>query len=154
MDPLTKQGAPIEVLLAEDDPGDVLMTREAFEEHKVRNNLRVVSDGADALAFVRREGQFVNAPRPDLILLDLNLPKRDGREVLSEIKNDLELREIPIVVLTTSAAESDILCSYRLHANAYVTKPVDFERFVSVVRQIDEFFVSLVKLPPRGRRAG
>lgn len=153
MDPLAEQGVPIEVLLVEDDPGDVLMTREAFEEHKVRNNLSVVSDGADALAFVRREGEFSDAPRPDLILLDLNLPKRDGREVLSEIKNDPDLREIPIVVLTTSSAEADILSSYRLHANAYVTKPVDFERFISVVKQIDEFFVSVVKLPPRGQRA-
>jgi CheY-like chemotaxis protein len=151
MDPLAEQMVPIEVLLVEDDPGDVLMTREAFEEHKVRNNLNVVSDGADALAFVRREGEFSDAPRPDLILLDLNLPKRDGREVLSEIKSDPDLREIPIVVLTTSAAEADILSSYRLHANAYVTKPVDFERFISVVKQIDEFFISLVKLPPRGQ---
>jgi CheY-like chemotaxis protein len=153
MDPLAEQGVPIEVLLVEDDPGDVLMTREAFEEHKVRNNLSVVSDGADALAFVRREGEFSDAPRPDLILLDLNLPKRDGREVLSELKNDPDLRDIPIVVLTTSSAEADILSSYRLHANAYVTKPVDFERFISVVKQIDDFFVSVVKLPPRGQRA-
>ena len=140
---------PIEVLLVEDDPGDVLMTREAFEEHKVRNNLSVVSDGVDALAFVRREGEFVNAPRPDLILLDLNLPRRDGREVLQEITADPELRDIPVVVLTTSAAESDVLSSYRLHANAYVTKPVDFDRFISVVKQIDDFFISLVKLPRR-----
>lgn len=153
MHPLAEQGVPIEVLLVEDDPGDVLMTREAFEEHKVRNNLSVVSDGADALAFVRRQGEFSDAPRPDLILLDLNLPRRDGREVLSEIKNDPDLREIPIVVLTTSSAEADILSSYRLHANAYVTKPVDFERFISVVKQIDDFFVSVVKLPPRGQRA-
>ena len=152
MDPLAEQVVPIEVLLVEDDPGDVLMTREAFEEHKVRNNLSVVSDGADALAFVRREGEFSGAPRPDLILLDLNLPKRDGREVLSEIKSDPDLREIPIVVLTTSSAEDDILSSYRLHANAYVTKPVDFERFIAAVKQIDDFFVSLVKLP-RGQRA-
>ena len=152
MNPLPDHAVPIEVLLVEDDPGDVLMTREAFEEHKVRNNLTVVSDGEDALAFVRREGEYADATRPDLILLDLNLPRRDGREVLAEIKADPELREIPVVVLTTSAAEADILASYRLHANAYVTKPVDFERFISVVRQIDEFFVSLVKLPPRGTR--
>jgi CheY-like chemotaxis protein len=142
-------GAPIEVLLVEDDPGDVLMTREAFEEHKVRNHLNVVSDGADALAYVRREGEFANAIRPDLILLDLNLPKRDGREVLKELKTDPDLREIPIVVLTTSSAESDVLASYQLYANAYVTKPVDFEHFISAVRQIDDFFVSLVKLPRR-----
>ncbi len=139
---------PIEVLLVEDDPGDVLMTREAFEEHKLRNRLSVVSDGEEALAFLRREGLHADAPRPDLILLDLNLPRRDGREVLQEIKQDPQLRQIPVVVLTTSQADEDILRSYQLHANAYVTKPVDFERFVSVVRQIDEFFVSVVKLPP------
>jgi CheY-like chemotaxis protein len=152
MNPLPNHAVPIEVLLVEDDPGDVLMTREAFEEHKVRNNLSVVSDGEDALAFVRREGEYADAPRPDLILLDLNLPRRDGREVLAEIKADPELREIPVVILTTSAADADILASYRLHANAYVTKPVDFERFISVVRQIDEFFVSVVKLPPHVAR--
>jgi CheY-like chemotaxis protein len=139
---------PIEVLLVEDDPGDVLMTREAFEEHKLRNHLSVVSDGEEALAFLRREGLHADAPRPDLILLDLNLPRRDGREVLQEIKQDPQLRQIPVVVLTTSQADEDILRSYQLHANAYVTKPVDFERFVSVVRRIDEFFVSVVKLPP------
>jgi CheY-like chemotaxis protein len=139
----------IEVLLVEDDPGDVLMTREAFEDYKVHNNLAVVTDGAAALAYMRREGQYANAPRPDLVLLDLNLPRRDGREVLAEIKNDPELRQIPVVVLTTSQADEDILRSYQLHANAYVTKPVDFDRFVSVVRRIDEFFVSVVKLPPR-----
>ncbi|MBB5116431.1 response regulator [Micromonospora echinospora] len=142
--------SPIEVLLVEDDPGDVLMTQEAFEEHKLRNRLTVVSDGTEALAYLRREGQYADAVTPDLILLDLNLPRRDGREVLEEIKKDEELRRIPVVVLTTSQADEDILRSYQLHANAYVTKPVDFERFISVVRQIDEFFVSVVKLPPRG----
>ncbi len=140
---------PIEVLLVEDDPGDVLMTREAFEDYKVHNNLAVVTDGAEALAYMRREGQYADVPRPDLVLLDLNLPRRDGREVLAEIKNDPELRQIPVVVLTTSQADEDILRSYQLHANAYVTKPVDFDRFISVVRRIDEFFVSVVKLPPR-----
>jgi CheY-like chemotaxis protein len=140
---------PIEVLLVEDDPGDVLMTQEAFEEHKVRNTLNVVSDGVEALAYLRREGEHADAPRPDLILLDLNLPRVDGREVLQVIKNDEDLRRIPVVVLTTSQADEDILRSYSLHANAYVTKPVDFERFIAVVRQIDEFFVSVVKLPPR-----
>jgi len=140
---------PIEVLLVEDDPGDVLMTQEAFEEHKVRNSLNVVSDGVEALAYLRREGEHADAPRPDLILLDLNLPRVDGREVLQVIKNDEDLRRIPVVVLTTSQADEDILRSYSLHANAYVTKPVDFERFIAVVRQIDEFFVSVVKLPPR-----
>ncbi|BCJ64669.1 response regulator [Polymorphospora rubra] len=141
--------SPIEVLLVEDDPGDVLMTQEAFEEHKLRNRLRVVSDGAEALAYLRREGKYADAVAPDLILLDLNLPRRDGREVLAEIKKDEQLCRIPVVVLTTSQADEDILRSYQLHANAYVTKPVDFERFISVVRQIDEFFVSVVKLPPR-----
>jgi CheY-like chemotaxis protein len=149
MTSVAEQGVPIEVLLVEDDPGDVLMTREAFEEHKVRNRLSVVSDGAEALAYVRREGEFADATRPDLILLDLNLPKRDGREVLKELKADPDLREIPIVVLTTSSAESDVLASYQLHANAYVTKPVDFERFILAVKQIDDFFISLVKLPRR-----
>lgn len=143
------ESLPIEVLLVEDDPGDVLMTREAFEEHKVSNRLRVVSDGAEALAYLRRQAPYENAARPDLVLLDLNLPKRDGREVLSEIKADDELCRIPVVVLTTSQADEDILRSYQLHANAYVTKPVDFDRFVAVVRQIDEFFISVVKLPPR-----
>jgi CheY-like chemotaxis protein len=140
---------PIEVLLVEDDPGDVLMTQEAFDEHKVRNKLNVVHDGEEALSYLRREGPFADAPRPDLILLDLNLPRVDGREVLQVIKNDEDLRRIPVVVLTTSQADEDILRSYSLHANAYVTKPVDFERFIAVVRQIDEFFVSVVKLPPR-----
>lgn len=141
--------SPIEVLLVEDDPGDVVMTKEAFEEHKLRNRLNVVSDGAAALSYLRREGEYADAATPDLILLDLNLPRRDGRQVLEEIKKDDQLCRIPVVVLTTSQADEDILRSYQLHANAYVTKPVDFERFISVVRQIDEFFVSVVKLPPR-----
>jgi CheY-like chemotaxis protein len=145
------EAAPIEVLLVEDDPGDVQLTKEAFEEHKVRNRLTVVSDGVDALAYLRRDPSvYPNAVRPDLILLDLNLPRVDGREVLQEIKGDPELRRIPVVVLTTSQADEDIVRSYNLHANAYVTKPVDFDRFISVVRQIDEFFVTVVKLPPRG----
>ncbi|MCW6005029.1 response regulator [Micromonospora sp. CPCC 205371] len=146
----TGDTSPIEVLLVEDDPGDVLMTQEAFEEHKLRNRLTVVSDGVEALAYLRREGQYADAVTPDLILLDLNLPRRDGRQVLAEIKEDEQLGKIPVVVLTTSQADEDILRSYQLHANAYVTKPVDFDRFISVVRQIDEFFVSVVKLPPRG----
>jgi CheY-like chemotaxis protein len=141
--------APIEILLVEDDPGDVLMTKEAFEEHEVRHRLTVVSDGAQALSYLRREEPYTEAVRPDLVLLDLNLPKRDGREVLAEIKNDETLRQIPVVVLTTSQAEEDVLRSYSLHANAYVTKPVDFEQFISVVRRIDEFFVTVVKLPRR-----
>jgi CheY-like chemotaxis protein len=143
------EAMPIEVLLVEDDPGDVLMTREAFEEHKVGNRLNVVSDGVDALAYLRKEEPYQGAVRPDLILLDLNLPKRDGREVLAEIKNDSSLRQIPVVVLTTSQADEDVLRSYQLHANAYVTKPVDFDRFVRVVKQIDEFFISVVRLPPK-----
>jgi CheY-like chemotaxis protein len=140
-------GRPIEVLLVEDDPGDVLLIREAFEYNKVHNNLHVASDGEQALAFLRKEGEHAGAARPDLVLLDLNLPRKDGREVLAEVKQDPELRTIPIVVLTTSEAEEDVLKSYQLHANAYVTKPVDFERFVSIVRQIDDFFVSVVRLP-------
>ncbi|MEU8001371.1 response regulator [Catellatospora sp. NPDC049111] len=144
-----KGGRPIEVLLVEDDPGDVLMTREAFEEYKMRNTLHVVSDGVEALAYLRKEGEFAEANTPDLILLDLNLPRRDGREVLREIKNDPDLCRVPVVVLTTSQAEEDVLRSYQLHANAYVAKPVDFERFISVVKQIDDFFVSVVRLPSR-----
>lgn len=140
---------PIEVLLVEDDPGDVLMTREALADHKVNNRLNVVSDGEEAIAYLRRQGRFSDAVRPDLVLLDLNLPRRDGREVLAEIKNDEDLHQIPVVVLTTSSADEDILRSYQLHANAYVTKPVDFDRFISIVRRIDDFFVSVVKLPPR-----
>ena len=140
---------PIEVLLVEDDPGDVLMTQEAFDEHKVRNKLNVVRDGEEALSYLRREGDYADAPRPDLILLDLNLPRKDGREVLAEVKADEELRTIPVVVLTTSEAEEDVLRSYQLHANAYVTKPVDFEGFIEAIKQIDHFFVSVVQLPGR-----
>jgi CheY-like chemotaxis protein len=139
----------IDVLLVEDDPGDVLMTREAFAENKVANRLAVVSDGVSALQFLRKEGEHADAPTPDLVLLDLNLPRMDGREVLAAMKSDDDLRRIPVVVLTTSEAEEDVLRSYSLHANAYVTKPVDFERFIDVVRQIDDFFVSVVRLPSR-----
>ena len=139
----------IEVLLVEDDPGDVLMTEEAFAEYKVANRLTVVADGESAMRYLRKEGEHAGAATPDLVLLDLNLPRMDGREVLAELKEHPELRRIPVVVLTTSEAEEDILRSYNLHANAYVTKPVDFERFISVVRKIDEFFVSVVRLPGR-----
>lgn len=139
----------IDVLLVEDDPGDVLMTREAFADNKVANRLAVVSDGVSALAFLRKEGEYADAPTPDLILLDLNLPRVDGREVLAELKKDPELGRIPVVVLTTSEAEEDVLRSYALHASAYVTKPVDFDRFIEVVRQIDDFFVTVVRLPGR-----
>ncbi|MEV0036566.1 response regulator [Streptomyces sp. NPDC050804] len=140
---------PIEVLLVEDDAGDELMTREAFEDNKIRNTLRVVRDGEEALDYLYRRGVHQEAPRPDLILLDLNLPKYDGRQVLERIKTDPDLAPIPVVVLTTSSAEEDILRSYKLHANAYVTKPVDLEQFISAVRQIDEFFVTVVRLPGR-----
>jgi CheY-like chemotaxis protein len=137
----------VDVLLVEDDEGDVLMTREAFEHYKIHNTLHVVTDGEQALQFVRRTGDFTDAPRPGLIMLDLNLPRRDGLEVLAELKNDPELRVIPVVILTTSQAEEDIVRSYSLHANAYVTKPVDFERFIEVIRQIDSFFITVVQLP-------
>ena len=137
----------IDVLLVEDDPGDVLMTREAFEHHKLTNQLHVVEDGEEAIMFLRRQGAYQKAPRPGLILLDLNLPRKDGREVLAEIKADPDLCDIPVVMLTTSSADQDILSSYKLHANAYVTKPVNFDRFVDVIQQIDHFFVSVVSLP-------
>jgi CheY-like chemotaxis protein len=137
----------IEVLLVEDDPGDVLMTREAFSDHKVANTLHVVTDGVSAMEFLHKRGEYAEAPTPDLMLLDLNLPKMDGREVLAAVKGDPTLRQIPVVVLTTSDAEEDVLRSYELHANAYVTKPVDFDRFIEVIRQIDDFFVTVVRLP-------
>jgi len=139
---------PIEILLVEDNPGDVRLTREAFKEGKVLNNLSVVEDGAEAMAFLRQQGKYADVPRPDLILLDLNLPKKDGREVLPEIKGDTNLKRIPVVILTTSKAEQDILKTYNLHANCYVTKPVDLEQFISVVRFVQHFWLSIVKLPP------
>jgi CheY-like chemotaxis protein len=139
----------LSVLLVEDDPGDVLLVREAFAERRGEDRLAVVSDGVQALAFVRAEGDYAGAQRPDLVLLDLNLPRKNGREVLAEIKADRELATIPVVVLTTSEADEDILRSYELHANAYVTKPVDLDRFIAAVRQIDDFFIDLAKLPPR-----
>jgi CheY-like chemotaxis protein len=140
---------PIDVLLVEDDPGDVLMTQEAFKDYKIANTLTVVTNGEDAIAYLRKEGRFADVRTPDLVLLDLNLPRRDGREVLRDVKGDPELRRIPVVVLTTSDAEEDILASYDLHANAYVRKPVDFEQFVAAVRAIDDFFITVVRLPPR-----
>ena len=142
-------GSPIEILLVEDNPGDVRLTIEALKEGKVRNNLAIAKDGVEALAYLRREGGHANANRPDLILLDLNLPRKDGREVLAEIKEDPVLRRVPVVVLTTSKAEEDILRTYDLHANCYITKPVDLEQFISVVRSIDDFWLSVVRLPPK-----
>jgi CheY-like chemotaxis protein len=139
----------IDILLVEDDPGDVVLTTEALSGSKLTNNLHVTENGELAMKFLRREAPYEDAPRPDLILLDLNLPRMDGREVLAAVKGDPELRRIPVVVLTTSEAEEDILRSYDLHANAYVTKPVHFDRFMEVVRQIDEFFITIVKPSPR-----
>src|ERR1700737_3005639 len=138
---------PIEVLLVEDSPGDVRLTREAFKDAKVLINLHVASDGAEAMDFLRREAAYANVPRPDLILLDLNLPKKDGREVLEEIKASPTLMTIPVVILTTSASEADILRSYRLHANCYITKPVGLDGFLEVVKSIDNFWLTVVKLP-------
>ncbi|MFE3253821.1 response regulator [Streptomyces sp. NPDC059209] len=143
----TPQPHPVEVLLVEDDAGDELMTREAFEDNRIGNTLHVVRDGLEALDFLYQRGEYTEAPRPDLILLDLNLPKYDGRQVLEKIKSDSDLSHIPVVVLTTSAAEEDILRSYKLHANAYVTKPVDLDQFIKAIRDIDDFFVTVVKLP-------
>ena len=138
----------IEILLVEDNPADVRLTREVLREGKVSNNLSVVRDGVQAMAFLRREGEFHDAPRPGLVLLDLNLPKKDGREVLQEIKQDPDLRRVPVVVLTTSKSEEDILKSYNLYANCYVTKPVDLDQFIKVVKTIDDFWLAVVRLPP------
>ncbi len=138
----------IEILLVEDNPGDARLTREAFADAEVSNNLSVVGDGEQAMAFLRRQGNYAGAPRPDLILLDLNLPRKSGREVLEDVKNDPELLSIPVVVMTTSEAEGDILNSYYHHANAYVTKPVDFDRFIDVVNKIEGFWLTVAKLPP------
>ncbi|MFD6161364.1 response regulator [Nocardia sp. NPDC060256] len=144
---MTTPGQPIDILLVEDDPGDELMTREAFEDNKIGNTLHVAHDGQEALDFLYQQGDHAGAPRPDLILLDLNLPRYDGRQVLERIKADPDLAHIPVVVLTTSAAEEDILRSYKLHANAYVTKPVDLDQFVAAIKHIDDFFVQVVRLP-------
>jgi CheY-like chemotaxis protein len=138
---------PIEVLLVEDDPGDELMTREAFEENRIGNRLHVARDGEEALDFLYQRGSHAQAPRVDLILLDLNLPKYDGRQVLERIRSDPELTHTPVVILTTSSSEEDIMRSYKLHANAFVTKPVDVNRFIAAVRQIDQFFLTVVRLP-------
>ncbi len=140
---------PIEILLVEDDPGDVLMTQEAFADYKIANRLTVLSNGEDAIAYLRKQGRFAEVATPDLVLLDLNLPRRDGREVLLDIKGDADLRRIPVVILTTSEAKEDVIAAYNLHANAYVRKPVDFEQFVAAVRAIDDFFITVVRLPSR-----
>ena len=140
-------GRPIEILLVEDNPGDVRLTIEALRESKVRNHLSVARDGVEALAFLRREGGHAEAVRPDLILLDLNLPKKDGREVLAEIKADAILRTIPVVILTTSRAEQDVLRSYELQANCYISKPVDLDQFITVVKSIEDFWLTIVTLP-------
>lgn len=147
--PLVK---PIEILLIEDSPSDADLTTETLSEAKILNNLHVVEDGVEAMAFLRRERQFEDAPRPDLILLDLNLPRKDGSEVLSEIKSDPDLAVIPVVVLTTSAAEEDILKSYKLHANCYVTKPVGLEEFIRIIKLIEFFWLAAVKLPPNSQK--
>ena len=140
-------GRPVEILLVEDNPGDVRLTVEALGEAKVRNNLHVARDGVEAMAFLRREDTHAGASRPDLILLDLNLPRKDGREVLKEIKEDPCLKRIPVVILTTSQAEQDIIRSYNLHANCYITKPVGLDQFVTVVRSVEDFWLAIVKLP-------
>jgi two-component system, chemotaxis family, response regulator Rcp1 len=144
---MTSSARPVEILLVEDNAGDVRLTVEALREGKVRNNLMVARDGVEALAMLRNEGEYASTPRPDLILLDLNLPKKDGREVLAEIKSDAALMVIPVVVLTTSKAEEDIVKTYELRANCYIAKPVDLDQFINVVRSIDEFWLSIVKLP-------
>ncbi len=138
---------PVEILLVEDNPGDVRLTQEALKESKVTNNLSVAEDGVEALAFLKREGKYADAPRPDLLLLDLNLPKKDGRELLEEIKANENLRRIPVVVLTTSKAEEDIVRMYNQHANCYITKPIDFDQFIEVIKSIENFWLTIVKLP-------
>lgn len=138
---------PADILLVEDNPGDIRLTKEALKEGKISNTLNIVMDGVEAMTFLRQEGKYVDAKRPDIILLDLNLPKKDGREVLQEIKSDPSLKRIPVVILTTSRAEEDIIKSYDLHANCYITKPVDFEKFVNVVKSIENFWFTVVHLP-------
>lgn len=141
-------GRPVQILLVEDNPGDVRLTREALKEAKVRNKMDAVADGEEAIAYLRKQGKHANAPRPDVILLDLNLPRKSGLEVLREVKDDDDLKRIPVVVVTTSKAEQDIVRSYNLHANCYITKPVDLGQFMEVVRSIEDFWLSIVRLPP------
>jgi CheY-like chemotaxis protein len=149
---MTDGRSPIDILLVEDNPGDERLTREALKEGKVYSNLHWVKDGVEALEFLRKQGRYAGKPRPDIILLDLNLPRKDGREVLEEIKSDDNLKRIPVVVLTTSKAEEDVLRTYNLHANCYVTKPVDLEKFMVVVKSIDVFWLTVVTLPPNGHQ--
>jgi chemotaxis family two-component system response regulator Rcp1 len=146
---MSEMGKPIEILLVEDSQGDVRLVQENLKEGKVRNTLNVVNDGVEAMAYLRREGKYKDAVQPDLVLLDLNLPKKDGRTVLSEIKSDKDLKRIPVVVLTISQAEEDILKSYDLHANAFVSKPVDLNKFIGVVKAIEDFWLTVVKLPAK-----
>lgn len=143
-----RNGHSIEILMVEDNPGDVRLTLEAFKDAKVRNHVHVAQDGVEAMKFLRKEAPFEGVPRPDIILLDLNLPKKDGREVLAEIKKDQDLRRIPVVILTTSRAEQDILETYNLHANCFITKPVDLDQFMHVIQIIEDFWLTIVKLPP------
>ena len=150
MSSLTRTWRPVEILLVEDNPGDVRLTQEALKESKIINHLSVVMDGMEAMEYLRREGRFAQAVRPDLILLDLNLPRKNGREVLAEIKEDQDLRRIPVVVLTISQDEEDVLKAYNLHANCYVTKPLNLNRFLKVVQSIEDFWLTIVKLPPTG----
>jgi CheY-like chemotaxis protein len=145
---MTDIGQPVEILLAEDNPGDAKLTEKAFEEGNIINNLHIVEDGVEAMAFLRREPPYENKPRPDLVLLDLNMPRKDGWDVLEEMNDEPELRRIPVIVLTSSEAEEDILKSYELQANAYLTKPVDFDGFMQIVRSFEEFWLSVVKMPP------
>ena len=139
---------PIEILLVEDNPGDVRLTREALKEARVLNTLHTVGDGMEAMAYLHKQGKYTEAPHPDLILLDLNLPKRDGLEILAEIKQNEDSKRIPVVILTTSKAEEDIICSYDLHANAYITKPVDLQQFLKVIKAVEDFWLAVVTLPP------
>jgi chemotaxis family two-component system response regulator Rcp1 len=147
---LNKSGLPIEILLAEDNPGDARLAIEALKESKITNHVNVVQDGVEAMAFLRKQGKYAKEPRPDVILLDLNMPRKDGREVLAEVKADPDLRRIPVVILTISQAEQDILTAYDLHANCFITKPVDLDQFNKVVHSIEDFWFTIVKLPPNG----
>ena len=147
--PKKSETRPVDILLVEDNPGDVRLTKEALKDAKVLNEIYVARDGVEAMQFVHRQGSFANAPMPDLILLDLNLPRKDGREVLAEIKKDPKLQHIPVVVLTTSKADEDIIKTYNLHANAYITKPVDLNRFVEIMHALEQFWFTIVKLPPK-----